>query len=56
MEASEDPGLEKEDSGHDYEAREEHVAKGPRPEDIGGTENAQANPDREHPGDTPGGG
>ena len=40
--------------GPDHDAREEHVARGHRPEDVGGTEDTQP-ADREHPGDTPGG-
>jgi hypothetical protein len=46
---------ESQDEGQDYDAREEHVARGHRPEDVGGTEETVPHPDREHPGDTPGG-
>lgn len=39
----------------DYEAREERVAQGPRPQDVGGTENTPPSDERDHPGDAPGG-
>lgn len=44
-----------ESDDHDYEAREDRVAQGPRPQDVGGTENAPPDDDRDHPGDAPGG-
>ena len=50
-----DADLGQDDLGQDYDAREEHVAKGHRPEDVGGTEDTEPHPDREHPGDTQGG-
>lgn len=39
----------------DYEAREEHVAQGHRPEDAGGSEETEERPDQEHPADARGG-
>lgn len=41
--------------GPDHDAREEHMARGHQPEDVGGTEDTHPHPEREHPGDTPGG-